>query len=541
MTEINSTSQEPTDNTFKDNNEKYQNSSKKYVILGTTYMPRHSSISNTDNKDKVDDFNNGENYTPEEQCIRDLYHAGFLNQWFPGRKDLTKFEMGILSDIYSKINFTYRTRFSPIERAVDGPSPINFQLMFRENPLNLLENVLTNPDCFNTDIGWGCMIRTGQSLLANTIQRIQLTRSFRITDELNDKYVVSLFKDTPNAPYSLHNFVQTGVNLSNMKPGQWFGPSATSRSIQNLIQEYPQCGIDNCIVSVSSGDIPKEEIDEIYFREMTSKTLILLGIKLGIDSVNELYWKDILTFFDQNFTVGIAGGRPSSSLYFFGYEQEDNDKYKESHLLYFDPHTSQPSLDDDDYKTCHSMNYGKLQLKDMDPSMLVGIFLENLDDWLQLQQFANDSKMFNIISTNMNVSTFDETNLDIESLQSEEDELEEEGEITNLSNDRGCIINAQPKLNPEDKNDIDENYDDLAIIQRRRQTVTSITNDYIDVGSLAYHTPESLNETFENIQCKKQKIMIFDQDKSFEKMKDGDIEVEKVLVESTPVEPSGMV
>lgn len=524
------------DTRIKDNDDEYGN---KYVVLGEKYRAVFSSRPVEEVNDKIVSNNGIENDNEEEQFVREIYQTGFLSQWFPIHQEISKIDFALLLDIYSKINFTYRTRFNPIERAVDGPSPISFQLMFRENPLNVLENVLTNPDCFNTDIGWGCMIRTGQSLLANTIQRIQLGRKFRVNRNYNDKDIIRLFKDTPEAPFSLHNFVRTGVKLSNMKPGQWFGPSATSRSIQSLVEEYPHSGIDKCIVSASSGDIPKEAIDEIYAKEMESKTLILLGIKLGINSVNELYWKDILNFFDRKFCVGIAGGRPASSLYFFGYEQEDRNDFKESQLLYFDPHTSQPSLTDEDYKTCHSVNYGKLQLKDMDPSMLVGIFLDNHNDWLELQEFATTSNIFNIISTKTESLDLDESNLGIESLASEDDDIEEDDDLNEFSNDRGCIISSH-RTEKSQENDIDDDHP-LTIIHSRRNTTTSITNDYIDVGSLAYRTPDSIDEAFESIQCKKQKIMIFDQNKSFEKMRNGDMEVEKVLVESDSLEPSTIV
>lgn len=514
-------------------------SGNKYVVLGKIYRPEFSSAQGEEVREKMVNNNDSENDSEEEQFAREICQTGFLSQWFPTHQEYNRVDFALLVDIYSRITFTYRTRFNPIERAADGPSPISFQLMLRENPLNVLENVLTNPDCFNTDIGWGCMIRTGQSLLANTIQRIRLGRKFRVNRNYYDKDIIRLFKDTPEAPFSLHNFVQTGVKLSNMKPGQWFGPSATSRSIQNLVEEYPQSGIDKCIVSVSSGDIPKEVIDEAYACEMESKTLILLGVKLGINSVNELYWRDILNFFDKKFCVGIAGGRPASSLYFFGYEQEDLNDDKESQLLYFDPHTSQPTLNDEDYKTCHSVNYGKLRLKDMDPSMLVGIILENHNDWLELQEFATTSNIFNIISSKIDTLNLDESNMGIESLASEDDEMGEDDDLTEFSNDRGCIINSHSKSNLEE-NDI-ENDNNLTIIQSRKNTVTSIANDYIDVGSLAYCTPNSIDEAYESIQCKKQKIMIFDQDKSFEKMKNGDMEVEKVLVESDSIEPSTII
>lgn len=522
----------------------------RYVILGLSY-------------EYNDDIEYGEGKYEEDnkRNFNLIFQKWGVTNWLTSSsKTISESELPFLLDIYSMISFTYRYKFSPIPRSIDGPSPINFQFMFRENPLNIIENILINPDCFNSDIGWGCMIRTGQTLLANTIQRIKYGRNFTLaindddsgSDSANDKSIIKLFQDNPEAPFSLHKFVQVGKELSNMKPGQWFGPSATARSIQKLIYDFPQCGINKCIVSISSGDISKDEIDSMYEVNENSKILILAGIKLGIHSVNEYYWEDILNLLSTKFSVGIAGGRPSSSLYFFGYERIGGKEYKDSQLLYFDPHRSQPSLNDEnytgdiDYKSCHSIYYGKLKLKDMDPSMLIGILLEDLTDWINWQNFADNCKIFNIISNTMNEVTWDDDeNIDIESLQSDETDIHNNQVETRYNNDKNDKNGNKCTKNPlEDssersftiilKDKYDENMD--TNILRQNNTLNSITMDYVDVGSSLYHASKTLNETFENIQCKKQKIMICDQDKSFDKIKDGDIEVEKILVESDSIE-----
>ena len=54
-----------------------------------------------------------------------------LMQWFTTNSEIPE---EILNAIRSKLNFTYRTNFEPIERAPDGPSPINPLIMLRINP-----------------------------------------------------------------------------------------------------------------------------------------------------------------------------------------------------------------------------------------------------------------------------------------------------------------------------------------------------------------------------------------------------------------------
>lgn len=50
------------------------------------------------------------------------------------------------------------------------------------------------------------------------------------TDE--EMRLLSLFADCPNAPFSIHRFVELGAERCGKYPGEWFGPSATALCIQ---------------------------------------------------------------------------------------------------------------------------------------------------------------------------------------------------------------------------------------------------------------------------------------------------------------------
>ncbi|CCD25695.1 cysteine protease ATG4 NDAI_0F03770 [Naumovozyma dairenensis CBS 421] len=413
-----------------------------------------------------------------------------------------------MSDIKSRLNFTYRTRFKPIQRMSDGPSPFHFSFILRENPINTLENVISNPDCFFTDIGWGCMIRTGQSLLGNALQLRNLGRDWRFDDNTDLKMteksneIASWFMDTPEKPFSLHRFISKGMQLSGKKPGEWFGPAATARSIQSLVHEFPECGIDKCLISVSSGDIYKTEVEDVFNEGHTGEArngqkdktiLILLGVKLGIETINRCYWDSIRRILSSEYSIGIAGGRPSSSLYFFGYQGDE--------LLYFDPHSPQPSYDKNDlfYETCHTTNFGKLSLADMDPSMLLGIQITGRKEWEQWQKEIKESKIINILEMHP-----DDMNFDIDIDMNNKDEFDLETMCSNVSRTQ----------------DIDAN--------------TSVEgDDYVDVGALLQQvggTPSSSKDDgFQDIQCKKQNIMVIGNACCSNTV--GEIEVEKVLVE----------
>ena len=74
-----------------------------------------------------------------------------------------------LDDFESRLWFTYRSGFPPIPKSQDPRAVPNLSFAVR------LRN-LGNQEGFTSDTGWGCMIRTGQSLLGNALLHSQLQR-----------------------------------------------------------------------------------------------------------------------------------------------------------------------------------------------------------------------------------------------------------------------------------------------------------------------------------------------------------------------------
>ncbi|CCH61970.1 hypothetical protein TBLA_0G00200 [Henningerozyma blattae CBS 6284] len=445
-----------------------------------------------------------------------------------------------LEDCKSRLIFTYRTNFSPIERAPDGPSPINVSVLFRDTLFNTVNHVLNNPNSFTTDIGWGCMIRTGQSLLGNALQIINLGRNFRINNQSNnpntknikEEDIIEWFYDNPNKPFSIHKFVDKGMRISDKKPGEWFGPSTTCTAIQSLIYEFPECGIDECILSVSSGDIYEDEINEHFQKNENTIILILLGVKLGIDKINQCYFNDIKDILNSRYSCGISGGRPSSSLYFFGHMNE--------YLYYFDPHKPQLQLNEDFKNSCHSTDYSKILISEIDPSMLIGFYLKGKKDWDNFKEEVKNSTIINIM---------EKMPKDIDIELSEDDEQEEEEEAREEED------TATKKHKPDTANNFkldgflvedDEQYIDIKHVSNDRKRIARNTpvplkmsinlnlfdeqEEYVDVDkNIKVNYKE---DRFQSINCKNQDIMIVGNQSS----EGVNIEVEKILVEHDTVE-----
>lgn len=298
----------------------------------------------------------------------------------------------IAAAVNSRIWFTYRAGFEPIEKADTGPGPLTFarSMIFNASPNNTISGFF-NTQSFLTDVGWGCMIRTSQSLLANALQTVSLGRDFEFSgSSAGLKEILALFGDNYVSPLSLHNFIQAASRLPlQVKPGEWFGPSAASLSIQRLCNSMEKSEIN--VYIGESGGLSDEDIKAEFTRQPVP-LLLLLPVRLGINNINSIYHPSLLQLLSLKQSVGIAGGKPSSSYYFFGYQNES--------LLYLDPHNLQPVSDD--MTTYHTSRCLTLPISELDPSMLIGLLVDDLDDYYALKaslegtnkivQFHNNSQ-----------------------------------------------------------------------------------------------------------------------------------------------------
>ncbi|KAE8131147.1 putative cysteine protease atg4 [Aspergillus pseudotamarii] len=283
-----------------------------------------------------------------------------------------------VSDFESKIWMTYRSDFPPIPRPDNDEANHSMTLTVR------LRTQLMDPQGFTSDTGWGCMIRSGQSLLANAMLTLCLGRAWRRGDKAEEEaHLLSLFADHPDAPLSIHRFVKHGAESCGKFPGEWFGPSATARCIEAL---SAQCGniAPRVYVTNDTSDVYEDSFLRVARNGSGSiqPTLILLGTRLGIDNVTPVYWDGLKAVLQLPQSIGIAGGRPSASHYFIGTQG--------SHLFYLDPHTTRPALpysidgrflSKEETSTYHTRRLRRIHIQDMDPSMLIGFLVKNEDDW----------------------------------------------------------------------------------------------------------------------------------------------------------------
>lgn len=272
---------------------------------------------------------------------------------------------------------------------------------------------LTGRAGLTTDAGWGCMLRTGQSVLANALINVHLGRDWRReqkpssqggesdTEEAKSrqekyaKYVrlLSWFMDEPSlaCPFGVHRMAREGKRLGK-EVGEWFGPSTAGGAIKKLVDEYPDAGIG---ASLASDGVVY--LDQVRAQSQGSSShstahwnrpvLVLIGVRLGLEGVHAMYHDSIKAIFTFPQSVGIAGGRPSSSYYFVGYQGNS--------LFYLDPHHVRASIpfrhppsdkvDDTEWwtqayseaelSTFHTDRPRRMPMKTLDPSMLIGFLI----------------------------------------------------------------------------------------------------------------------------------------------------------------------
>ncbi|KAK7397835.1 Cysteine protease atg4 [Neonectria punicea] len=268
-----------------------------------------------------------------------------------------------LADFECKFWMTYRSEFEPIPRATNPQATSALSFSMR------LKSQLGDQGDFSSDSGWGCMIRSGQSLLANTMAMISLGRDWRRGISVQEeRQLVSAFADDPRAPYSIHSFCYCRALANSHEPS---------------LRVY------------STGDGPDVYEDEFMKiakpqGEEFHPTLILVGTRLGIDKITPVYWEALIASLQMHQSVGIAGGRPSSSHYFIGAQG--------SFLFYLDPHHTRTALPyhedpnqytDEEVGTCHTSRLRRIHVREMDPSMLIGFLIRSEEDWRDWRRCVN--------------------------------------------------------------------------------------------------------------------------------------------------------
>ncbi|KAI6656832.1 Cysteine protease ATG4D-like [Oopsacas minuta] len=267
-------------------------------------------------------------------------------------------------DFQTRIWITYRKNFSSLDRS------------------NL-----------TSDCGWGCMIRTGQMMLANGLISHRLGRDWRLDDSDNRGIrqhieILQWFLDIPGSeyPFSIHNLCRLGI-VSGKKPGDWYGPSQVSFVLRDALCEakhYHPENFENLHIYIARDcTIYRSEVAALMNvnefcpnGDSNTAIIIYIPVRLGKDNFNQDYAHCVKQFLALPYSLGMIGGKPKHSLYFLGFQGDS--------LICLDPHVSQSLVKNiqREYHTYHCPGPKKLSCHKLDPSATLGFYCRSYQEFL---------------------------------------------------------------------------------------------------------------------------------------------------------------
>uniref|UniRef100_A0A8C1NGH6 Cysteine protease n=1 Tax=Cyprinus carpio TaxID=7962 RepID=A0A8C1NGH6_CYPCA len=282
--------------------------------------------------------------------------------------DLKTKKSELLSDVRSRLWFTYRKKFSPIGGT--GPS---------------------------SDAGWGCMLRCGQMILAQALVCRHLGRDWRWDPEKRQpkEYhrILHCFLDKKDSCYSIHQMAQMGVG-EGKSVGEWYGPNTVAQVLKKLalFDDWNTLAVyvsmDNTVViediSQSCSETPHLQSQRpLDWRPL----LLVIPLRMGINSINPVYIQAFKECFKMPQSCGVLGGKPNLAYYFIGFIDDE--------LIYLDPHTTQQAVDTESGSAVDDQSYHcqrtphRMKITSLDPSVALGFFCkseEDFDSWCDLVQ-----------------------------------------------------------------------------------------------------------------------------------------------------------
>ncbi|KAJ4905015.1 Cysteine protease ATG4b [Raphanus sativus] len=269
---------------------------------------------------------------------------------------------------------------------------------------------------YTSDVGWGCMLRSGQMLFAQALLFQRLGRSWRKkeSEPPEEEYleILELFGDSEASAFSIHNLILAGESYG-LAAGSWVGPYAVCRSWESLARKKREetevkgrsCSMAVHIVSGSEdgerGGAPILCIEDVtktcleYSEGETEWTsvLLLVPLVLGLDKVNPRYIPSLIATFSFPQSLGILGGKPGASTYIVGVQEDKG--------FYLDPHdvqqvvTVNKETQDVDTSSYHCNTLRYVPLESLDPSLALGFYCRDKDDFddfcIRATKLAGDS------------------------------------------------------------------------------------------------------------------------------------------------------
>jgi cysteine protease ATG4 len=239
-----------------------------------------------------------------------------------------------LDDFEARIWLTYRSNFPAIAKSQDPKalSSMSFKVRLSQ---------LVDPGGFTSDTGWGCMIRSGQSLLANTLVMLQLGRGLPIfwipwISQSNYVQIGAADHQVLRSGRSYHYSQMTLVlpilftdswNMVLLLAANILGngldhqrlPVAFSKTYLKVIIKHTNSerALTNTrkpsdvrvYITGDGSDVYEDAFMSIARPDGVRfiPTLILVGTRLGLEKITPVYWEALKSSLQMPQSIGIAG------------------------------------------------------------------------------------------------------------------------------------------------------------------------------------------------------------------------------------------
>jgi len=257
-----------------------------------------------------------------------------------------------------------------------------------------------------TDIGWGCMIRTAQMMLAKVLLIPNFTRDWlssntKLWQFPQYRSILELFGDSNSAPFSIHNLILQNSILRGgydqkdiINDSEWFSLYKIGKALDYVVNSIKPEGIIMYVPSDGIIYINKvlalcETNSNMIITHNWNPIFILVASRIGLDKLNRVYIQHLQHILRSPYCVGIIGGKPRESVYFIGYQDQ--------HIIYLDPHFVQPFVLHSEGTTQREIQTYqckvplKMPMVDIDPSIAVGFFFSSRSDF---DLFVKDQEIF---------------------------------------------------------------------------------------------------------------------------------------------------
>lgn len=328
-------------------------------------------------------------------------------QFFIGEEDdenvITEKNFQIINLLNELVNFTYIKKFnnSLLEE---------FEEVFKPDNIN-----------FQSDAGWGCMIRVGQMFLFKIL--IEIAKYKKLYNDNTKKEIISLFLEPKDNTefniYSIHNIVKETYKLFKYEPGTFYRPTTISFIIEKLVELYNK---DFLYINYPHGIIYLNElynkingikletennnitidsfVDDCNFNK---PILISITCNLGVNYIEDNYIDYFKQIIKNDSFIGILGGYKNKAYYILGYNNINQ-------IYYLDPHYIENLNNEHNYDKETVFKVFTMSLNKISPGFNINYLLKNKTELSNfLKFFKSNNQVISIESTN-NYEDIDEFN-----------------------------------------------------------------------------------------------------------------------------------